>query len=580
MNSEKQNAADEGFDPIAMEVFNNRLLSVTEDMGNTLVRSSFSTNIKERRDCSVGLFDARGQLIAQGSHVPLHLGSLLGSAEAVLERYSIDDMKDGDAYILNDPYMAGGTHMPDISIVTPVFWDGAVRFFTANIGHHSDVGGSVPGSISGTARSIFEEGLRIPVIRIQRAGVLDVDLMYLIANNTREPEERELDLKVQIATNERGATMVLELVRQMGVEAVERSIEDILTYTRRRLRNRIAELKDGDYSFTSYMDDDGMGGDVVPIHATVRVAGEGLTVDFTGSGAQARGAMNVAKSALRATVFYCVKALMDPDLMPNSGMFDAITIYAPEGTITNPRFPAPVGARSITCNKVARAIIGAFEGLLPKEKVMAAGQDIVPAIVFSGQREKGVGTFVYLETVGGGAGGMSDRDGMEAIQVHMTNTSNLPAEALEHEYALMVDEYALVEDSGGAGTYRGGLGIARQISATQDGVIFSVRSDSHVIGSPGVFGGCDGHTARLVGNHQCPDEKILGSKVSHIVMKAGDSMRLETPGGGGWGPPQERPLPLIATDLTNGKVSRTAAERDYGTETVRKALAGANPSDG
>ena len=374
-----------------MEVFNNRLLSITEDMGNILIRSSFSTNIKERRDCSVGLFDARGRLIAQGSHVPLHLGSLLGSVEAVLERYTIDAMLEGDAYILNDPYMAGGTHMPDISIVTPVFRDGAVRFFTANIGHHSDVGGSVPGSISGTARSIFEEGLRIPVIRIQRAGEIDVDLMYLIVNNTREPEERELDLKVQIATNERGAAMVHELVGQMGLEAVERSIEDILTYTRRRLRNRIAELRDGDYSFTSYMDDDGMGGDVVPIRATVRVAGEGLTVDFTGSGAQARGAMNVAKSALRATVFYCVKALMDPGLMPNSGMFDAIAIDAPLGTITNPRFPAPVGARSITCNKVARAIIGAFEGLLPKGKGHGRGSGHRPRHRLFGPARQGGG---------------------------------------------------------------------------------------------------------------------------------------------------------------------------------------------
>ena len=472
--------------------------------------------------------------------------------------------------------------MPDISIVTPVFCDGAVRFFTANIGHHSDVGGSVPGSISGAARSIFEEGLRIPVIRIQRAGALDVDLMHMIVNNTREPEERELDLKVQmqIATNERGAAMVHELVRQMGIGAVARAIEDILVYTRRRLENRIAELRDGDYGFTSYLDDDGMGGDVVPIHATVRVQGENLTVDFTGSGVEARGAMNIAKSALDATVYYCVTALMDPDLMPNSGMFEAIKVFAPEGTITNPMFPAPLGARSITCNKAARAIIGAFEGLLPKEKVMAAGHDSVPAIVFFGERTNGTGTYVYVETVGGGAGALSDRDGMEGIQVHMTNTSNLPAEALESEFALLVDEYALVADSGGAGAHRGGLGIARQISATRDGVVFSVRSDGHVIGSPGVFGGSDGQTARLVRNHGRPEEEILGSKVSRIVLKAGDSMRLETAGGGGWGAPLDRPLAVIATNIRDGKLSRQAAERDYGAERVRDALAAENdPSD-
>ena len=233
-------------DPIAMEVFSNRLLSITEDMGSTLIRSSFSTNIKERKDCSVGLFDAAGRLIAQASHIPLHLGSLLGSVQAVLARHDVARMRDGDAFVLNDPYLAGGTHMPDISIVTPVFIDGAVRAFAANVGHHSDVGGPVPGSISGRARSIFEEGLRLPVIRLVRGGALDEDLLALIAHNSRDPDERSLDLRVQVATNARGVTLMRELVGRMGLAAVTEAVDDLLAYTARRLRNRIRDMADGE----------------------------------------------------------------------------------------------------------------------------------------------------------------------------------------------------------------------------------------------------------------------------------------------------------------------------------------------
>ncbi len=559
------------FDPVAMEVFSNRLLSITEDMGNTLIRSSFSTNIKERRDCSVGLFDARGRLIAQASHVPLHLGSLMGGVQAVLKTYATGDMEAGDAFICNDPYLAGGTHMPDISIVSPVVIDGAVQFFTANIAHHSDVGGSVPGSISGAARTVFEEGIRIPVIRVASRGVVSDDIMRLVCSNTREPEERALDLNVQIATNARGTALLESLSDRTGLGKVLGAVDDLLAYTNRRLRNRIALLADGSYSCTSYLDDDGQGGDPVAIAATVHIAGDALTLDFTGTSGQARGAMNVPESALRATVYYSIKTLLDPNLPPNGGMFEAIAIDAPDGCLVNPRHPAAVGARSITCNKVARAIFGAFAPLLSDDSVMAAGHDSIPAIVFSGER-RGGGPFVYLETVGGGSGARADSDGMDAVHVHLTNTSNLPAEALEHEYPLMVDEYGLVEDSGGAGQHRGGVGIARQIRAMQDDIVFSIRSDSHVIGAPGVFGGAEGATASLIKNADGPDREELSSKVSHIEMKAGDSMRLETAGGGGYGAPETRAPSALAADIRDGLVSRENAEQDYGGPFVEQAV--------
>jgi len=546
---------DGPLDPIAMEVFSNRLLSITEDMGNTLIRSSFSTNIKERRDCSVALFDGKGRLVAQASHVPLHLGSLMGSVSAVLDAVDIEEMRDGDAFICNDPYLAGGTHLPDVSIVTPVFWDGEVRFFCANIAHHSDFGGAVPGSIAGGLRSIFEEGLRIPVIRLVHAGKMDDALLNLIAHNTRDPNERTLDLKVQVATNERGASSLLEMFRQLGASVVEQSIEDILAYTSRRLRNRVKEMNDGFATGEAQIDDDGLGGDPVTIKATVRISGDRLTVDFNGSDPEARGAMNVAESAARATVYYAVKVLLDPNLLPNSGMFDAIDVKLPDGSIINPRFPAAVGARSITCNKIARAIFMAFVDLLPPEKALASGFDAVPAIVFSGDWPDRPGSFVYLETMAGGAGAGATHDGMDAVQVHMTNTSNLPAEALENEYPLMVVEYALVPNSGGAGEFRGGLGLAREIKVLQDDIVFSVRSDGHKAGAPGVFGGQPGGTARLIQNRGMTNEQELSSKVARLQLIAGETIRLQTPGGGGYGDPRRRPAEHTEADIRQAKVA-------------------------
>jgi N-methylhydantoinase B len=545
-------------DPIAMEVFSNRLLSITEEIGSNLIRASFSTNIKERRDCSVGLFDAAGRLIAQAAHIPLHLGSLLGAVEAVRREFPLSEMREGDAFFCNDPYLAAGTHMPDISVVTPVFIEGIPRFFTANIGHHADVGGRVPGSIAADALSVFEEGIRIPATPLRRAGELDRGMLRLVAENTREPEERSLDLQAQLAANDLGARRMEELAAQVGIEAVETAIDDILAYTAQRLQNRIAGLKPGAYSFTTYLDDDGGGNEKAPITVTVRVKGDRLDFDFAGSAPQSKGALNVPESGLKATVFYAVKALLDPGLLPNSGFFEAVRVGAPEGTIVNPRFPAAVGARSITCQRVAGAIFGAFRGLLPPERVMASSNDVLPAIVFSGRHRRHERTYVYLETLGGGAGARLDRDGQDGIQVHVTNTSNLPVEALENEYPLLVEEYGLVPGSGGAGLSRGGLGIARQIRALEEGTVFGCRSDSHLTRAEGVFGGMPGAPGRLIRNPGRPDAQNLPSKVSRLVLAAGESMRIETPGGGGAGPPQERSPERIARDRLSGKAPGNA----------------------
>jgi N-methylhydantoinase B len=537
-----------------------------------MMRSSFSTQIKERRDFSVGIFDARGRLLAQGTHIPLHLGSLLGSVEALLDRYELSDLVEGDAFICNDPYLAGGTHLPDISVVTPVFMEGEIVAFVANIGHHTDIGGSVPGSISPNASSIFEEGLRIPIMKIARGGAIDEDLLNLIATNSRLTEERRLDLKVQVAVNISGGDMTRELFLRMGLDRARAAIDDVFSYTSERLRRRIAALPAGKHSFTTWLDDDGNGSAPVPIVVTVSLGGNGLHVDLDGTGRQAQGAFNVPRSALRATVYYCIKSLLDPELMANSGMFSAVTISAPKGSIANPEFPAACGVRSTTCQKIAGALFGAFREVLSPDRQIASSCDLLPAIDFSGVREDGR-FYVCGETIGGGSGARHDSDGMDATHVHVTNSLNLPTEAMENDYPLLCEEYGLVVDSGGAGCHRGGLGIARQIRVLTDGTSFSVSADGYLHGPQGIAGGKTGGLCSVFRNPYRQDQEALPTKVGHLPLKACESIRIETPGGCGFGSPEDRPLDLIARDLRDGVVTRAAAERDYGIGRVQAALA-------
>lgn len=559
-------------DAVQMEVFSNRLLAIAEDMGSILIRSSFSSNIKERRDCATALFDAKGRLVAQADLIPIHLAAMMGGVHAILRRYKLAELQPGDAFICNDPYLAGGSHLPDISIITPIHHEGQVRFFAGNIAHHADVGGRNPGSTSGSSRSIFEEGIRIPVIRIARGGAVDRDLVDMIATNTRDPEERVLDLNVQVGTNVRGGRMITQLIDRMGWPAVERAIEDILAYTRRRLRNRIAALPDGEYSFTRELDDDGFGGESIPLTCIARIKGETLELDFSKCGREARGAVNLPESALQASVYYSVKAVLDPELMPNQGMIDPITITAPLGTIASPRPPAAVAARAVTSNRLCGAIFGALYQALPAERVMASCNDSTSATSVSGWHPKRKTTYIYPESMGGGAGAFADRDGQDAIHVHTVNSTNLPVEALELEYPLLLDEYCFVPDSGGAGKHRGGMGMARQIRIRHDNTTFSLRSDAHIVPAPGVFGGKSSSVTRVTRNPGKPEAELLYSKASGLTLKAGETIRVETLGGGGYGDPRERPLDLLARDLRQGKVTRAAAERDYGEDMVAKAL--------
>ncbi|RVA73502.1 hydantoinase B/oxoprolinase family protein, partial [Mesorhizobium sp. M7A.F.Ca.CA.001.11.2.1] len=425
--------------------------------------------------------------------------------------------------------------------------------------------------ISGTAETIFAEGIRIPIVRLRHTGKVQNDIVRLVTLNTRDPKERELDLGVQLATNDRGIVMAQELLDQIGDHRLTAAIADMIAYTRQRLLNQLEAFTSKEASYEAFLDDDGIGDDPVRIAVRISASGGKLLFDFSGTGPQAAGAMNVPFNALQATVVYCVKMMIDPGLMPNHGIFDCIEIQTPGRSIVSPAHPAAVGARSITANKVARAVIGALAQMLPQERGIASGQDIVPGICFAGKRNNG-DDYVYMETIGGGSGGTAEVDGMDGVQVHITNTSNLPVEALEHEYNLLVDEYALVEDSCGAGRYRGGLGIARQIAATEDDVIFSVRSDGHIYPPPGLRGGQDGRCAKILFNSGSAEERELDSKTTNFVLNSGDSIRIETPGGGGYGPVSERSDKQVVDDIENSKTSLAFARKTYGTSRVEQIL--------
>ncbi|HXJ81714.1 MAG TPA: hydantoinase B/oxoprolinase family protein [Candidatus Methylomirabilis sp.] len=542
-------------DRITLEVIGSALLTVAEEMGAALIRASYSTNIKERRDCSTAIFDARGRVIAQAEHIPMHLGSLLGTVEEILRRYPLRDLAPGDMFIVNDPYSGGGTHLPDINLVAPVFAGDLPFGFVANIAHHADRTGE-------RIRNIWDEGLRIPPIRLVERGRMREDVMELLLANFALPDERRGDFRAQLAVNRLGERRLGELIARWGLSTVQAACDELLAYGERKIRAAIAGVADGVYRFTDAMDDDGVTHGPIPVAVSLTVKGDTMHVDFTGSGPQSPGDLNVVRGALLATVYYAVKAILDPSIPANGGFYRAITVEAPEGTIVNALPPAPVGWRTQTCQRIADVVFGALAQALP-QRVPAAGNGANAAIVFSGVDPARGGYYVYLETLGGGAGGTPRAEGLDGVQVHITNTSNLPVECLEMEYPLLVDEYALVEDSGGAGRWRGGMGIRRVVEVLGHEASFLGSLDRARLAPWGLAGGKSGGRGAIVLNPGERDERALPSKVWGFRLAPGDRVSMVTPGAGGWGLPEERPLEQVLADVEDGIVCPERAALDY-----------------
>lgn len=552
-------------DAVTTEIIGNLLLSIAEEIGVVITKSAYSTNIKERRDLSTAIFDAEGNLVAQAEHVPMHLGSLLGIVNEVLQNYDIEDIEPGDMFMGNDPYGGGGTHLPDITVVAPVFSGDELICWIANLAHHSDVGGKVPGSTSGDANSIFQEGLKLPIVKVCKRDKINEDIVKILTSNSRIPHEREGDLKAQIAANRVGIRRLLETHSRYG-EVLTKSMKDLQIYAYTKLKAGIQKLPDGVYTFKDYMDDGGVASpDPIPIKVSIEINGDNMTLDFKGTSKQVNGPINVTYNGLLATVFYSLKTLIDPNIPSNAGIYRAFNVVCEKGLIINAEEPAPVGARIDTCQRVVDVIFGALSDVIP-DRAMGCCNSSVTSAIFSGNDpiEKDV-FYVYLETIAGGSGASRDFDGLSGVQVHMTNTSNLPIEALEMEFPLvMVNKYEFRQDSGGAGKNRGGLGILREFETMYDDVKYTGLGDRHKFAPWGIKDGKEGACGMYELIPKEGEKNILPSKCTDIPLNKGDIVKVYTPGSGGYGNPLHRNKYKVLNDVIEKKVSVDKARELYG----------------
>jgi N-methylhydantoinase B len=499
-----------GMDPIALQVLVGGLRAACDEMGAALIRSAYSANIKERHDCSTSLFDADAELVMQAEHIPVHLGSMPEAVAAIRD----EKQRPGSPWILNDPYR-GGTHLPDITLISPVFVSGELLGFAASRAHHADVGGPTPGGMPARSRTLDEEGVVIPPTRADEAT------LERLANQMRSPRQRLADLRAQAAANRIGELRLAELAERHGLAGLRAGMEAILDYAERRTRAALAELPDGTYTATDVLEDDARGEprDAV-LRLTATISGERLRLDFSGSDDQVDGNLNCPLSVTKAGAFFAVRAMIDPDAPPSAGAHRPIEVIAPEGCLLNARPPAAVAAGNVeTSSRVADLVIAALAAALPAP---AQGQGTMNNLTLANE------DFTYYETLGGGQGACPDRDGPSAIHVAMSNTLNTPVEALETEFPLRVRELSLRRGSGGDGGQRGGEGLVREIEALAP-MRFTLIGERRRHPPRGRDGGADGAPGSDSLNGEPLPSKAEGT------LKPGDRLRIETPGGGGCG---------------------------------------------
>jgi len=557
-------ATPNALDPITLEILFNLLRSVTDESFIALMKSSYSTNIKERHDHSTAICDPEGRLVVQAEHsLPIHLASMTGLMRSLLAKFKREDIHEGDIFVANDPHVAGGTHLPDVNLAMPVFVGGRLLGFVCNIAHHADMGGMVPGSMAGGMSEIYQEGLRIPVVRLFRKGELQQDLFDLVLLNVRLPEERRGDYFAQIAACRLGERRLKEIAERYPVDVLHGAFGEIIGRTETRMRQAIASIPDGTYSFEDVMDGDGMGTLDIPIKLTITVAGDRMRFDFTGTAKQVQGNINGTYNVTEAAVCYTMKALLDPEVPNNQGVLDIFDIVTEPGTLIDCAFPSPVAARAHTSQRIIDVIIGALAPAMPKLAVAAANGANTTA-VFSGTDPRTGHGYLYLETMGGGFGARADFDGKDGVQVHITNTSNLPIEVIETEYPLRIESYGLVPDSGGPGTYRGGLGLSRVIRPVDHTCIFNGAGERFRHEPWGVFGGGNGMPGRFLLLDAEGNPQRLNDKPNGVTVRPEESVRVETPGAGGYGPPDKRSAALREEDRRSGKFSDAYLARHYG----------------
>jgi N-methylhydantoinase B len=545
-------------DPATFEVFKNAVAGLANQMAITIIRTAHSQIIAESMDFSTALCDAQGRVVAQGNCTPGHMGSVPAAMDAVLARYG-DDLHDGDVFALNDPD-EGGSHLPDIFVFTPAFVDGRLEGFAVAIGHHADIGGRVAGGNAVDSTEIFQEGLQIPVCRLLSRGVLNETLMSILARNVRVPDLVLGDLQAEVAACHTGVTGILTLVRRHGAERYRSLVDELLDYSEILLRNRIRELPDGRWSFEDCLDDDGLGGDSVPLRVAVTLRGDEVSFDFTGSSPQVPSALNATASMTMSAAYAALQAAVGKDIPANAGFYRPIGFTIPEGSILNGRRPVARNARGLVGYRLLDTIWGALAEVLP-DRIPACG-DGGPNGVAIGATDDNGAQSVVMDVCFGAWGGRPNGDGLDGASPLMGNLANTPIEDLERTGLVRVEQYGYLPDSGGAGTWRGGLSIVRDLRLEHEDASLQIRSDRRDHRPYGLAGGQPGGACWNILN---PDgeRQVMPSKVT-TRFRRGDVHRHVTAGGGGYGDPLLRDPARVLADVIAGKVTAEGARRDYG----------------
>lgn len=552
-------------DPILMEVVRYRLQGIADEMQLTQVHASFSSAVKEASDAAASLFMPDGTVLAQSRSIPFHLGTLMPAVTHIIERFPVTTMLEGDVYLLNDPYH-GGSHLPDIVVVAPIFHHGEVIGLSASVAHHNDIGGMLPGSLPTNATEIFQEGLRIPPMLYTRGGKVNETLRDIMLLNVRTPDTLEGDLNGQIGACNIGARGFKQLAEEYGVQQLSSMCTKLIDFSEMRVRADLAKLQDGVYVAEDELDNDGVELDKrVPIKVTVTLRNGSMHVDYTGTSSQTKGPINAVPSAAKAAAYYALRCITDPTIPSNGGCFRPVTLTLPEGSLVCPKAPAPVNARTASTRRLASSILRALRPTLP-ERLTAENSTLMLVCKYIGSNDAGE-RFVVGDHMVGGSGAALHCDGVDVVASDIGNTWNLPIEAIEMDAPIRILEQSIRCDSGGAGRTRGGNGLVREFEVLCNEMQFLHRGERHFVPAHGCEGGGDGALEKsTILRGDGATEDIPSKAIVSLVR--GDRVRIETPGGGGWGDPHARDRNMVEEDVRNGKVSRQQAESLYGLNVV------------
>ena len=548
-------------DLITVEVVKGALIYAAEEMGVILRNSAYSPNIKERMDFSCTIFDEEKRLAAQAEHIPVHLGSMQLAVQKGLEKFK-GKLEDGDMILLNDPYLSG-THLPDLTLICPIFHESEIIAYSANKAHHSDVGGKAPGSMAGDATEIFQEGIIIPPVKFVKKKDIDKEIADILLSNIRTPEIRLGDLRAQMAANLLGKRRLLELADRYSVETLHEAMEKIMNYSEQRMRIEIDKMPKGSYSAEDYLENTGTSNRKVKIKVTITIKKNQLLIDYTGTDKQVNGPVNAVLGVTLSGVYYVLRCLTDPTIPMNDGCYRPVEANVPEGTLMNPVSPAPVAGGNVeTSQRNVDVLLKAFAQVLP-EKVCAACQGTMNNIAVGGINPENGKPWTFYETIAGGFGGRKGIDGVDAVHTHMTNTMNTPIEAIETVHPIRFLKYELRKDSGGPGRWRGGVGLERSWMLQAPSATLSVLAERTEIPPWGLYRGKAGAKGEYYIIKPDGRRVKLRSKCT-VKIEEGDIFVVRTPGGGGYGNPLERTPELVHRDVLDGLISLESAEKEYG----------------